>query len=180
MLAEGESCAPKRAHRSDAPASGTVPPVPVALVPLPSEVPVTCSPMSMPRTWSPPEAHVNTGRLCSAGSARYAFPDVHALMRPSDSLVSFGHRSGLPSPMAYRRTGANFFTARLAHLFACRAPERISPVLRVTGSPGRETRASQVAGPSSSCVPWSKTPSDATPPRPLTVRSLSLSGILKP
>jgi hypothetical protein len=28
-------------------------------------------------------------------------------MRPSDSLVSFGHRSGLPSRMAYRRTGAS-------------------------------------------------------------------------
>ena len=35
-------------------------------------------------------------------------------------------------------------------------------------------------GPSSSCVPWSKTPPGATAPRPLSVRSPSSSGEVKP
>ena len=35
-------------------------------------------------------------------------------------------------------------------------------------------------GPSSSCVPWSSTPPGATAPRPLSVRSPSSSGDLKP
>src|SRR2546422_4214453 len=40
----------------------------VALVPLPSHVPVTCLPMSRPWSWFPPEVPITTGRLCSAGS----------------------------------------------------------------------------------------------------------------
>ena len=47
------------------------------------------------------------------------------------------------------------------------------PVRRL--SPQGETRGSQVPGPSSSCVPWSKTPPGATAPRPLSVRSPSSS-----
>ena len=39
-----------------------------------------------------------------------------------------------------------------------------------------QTPVSQVPGPSSSCVPWSKTPPGATAPRPLSVRSPSSSG----
>ena len=39
------------------------------------------------------------------------FPDVNALMQPSDSLVPFGRRSGLPSPTAYLGAENLFFTA---------------------------------------------------------------------
>ncbi len=46
--------------------------------------------------------------------------------------------------------------------------------------PDGETRGSQVPGPSSSCVPWSKTPPGATAPRPLSVRSPSPSGVAIP
>jgi len=60
--------APRLAHRSDAPVSGTVLRVPVSLVPLPSAVAVTSSPTSMRWSWFPPEVPISTGRLCSAGS----------------------------------------------------------------------------------------------------------------
>src|SRR5439155_12654174 len=58
----------------------------VTLVPLPSEVLVTCRPMSKHWAWFPSEVHTNTGRLCSAGSRGALFPNVHAPMQPSDSL----------------------------------------------------------------------------------------------
>ena len=40
-----------------------------------------------------------------------AFPDVNALMQPSDSLVPLGRRSGRPSPTAYPGAEVLFFTA---------------------------------------------------------------------
>jgi len=50
----------------------------------------------------------------------------------------------------------------------------------MTGSSRGETRASQVPGPSSSCVPWSNTPPGASLPSPIPVRSLLPSGRMKP
>src|SRR5262249_60303439 len=44
-----------------------------------------------------------------------------------------------------------------------------SPALRETGLGRGEARASQVTGPSSSCVPWSNTPPDPTPSSPPTL-----------
>src|SRR5215470_18683397 len=41
-----------------------------------------------------------------------------------------------------------------------------SPALRKTGVCRGEARASQVTGPSSSCVPWSNTPPDTSPSSP--------------
>ena len=41
-----------------------------------------------------------------------------------------------------------------------------SPALRKTGMCRGEARASQVTGPSSSCVPWSNTPPDMNPSLP--------------
>ena len=46
----------------------------VTLVPLPSEVLVTCRPMSKHWAWFPSEVHTNTGRLCSAGSGCHPVP----------------------------------------------------------------------------------------------------------
>lgn len=65
--------------------SGTVSRVPFALVPLPSAVAVTCCSTSMRRTWGPPGVHINTARLCSAGSG--------ATRSPASSLVC-----GPPTP----------------------------------------------------------------------------------
>jgi hypothetical protein len=47
---------------------------------------VTCCSTSRRWTWVPSEVHTDTGRLCSAGSRGYLFPDVTARMQPSDSL----------------------------------------------------------------------------------------------
>ena len=59
---------------------GTVLRVNVALFPLPLKVPVTWLPMSGHRSWCPPQVHINTGRLCSAGSS---LPD----RSPTSTLV---------------------------------------------------------------------------------------------
>ena len=109
------------------------------------------------------------------------FPDVNALMQPSDSLVPFGRRSGLPSPTAYLGAENLFFTAApVPPPTPCRAGDISTPAPRLPALSQGETRVSQVPGPSSSCVPWSSTPPGATAPRPLSVRSPSSSGDLKP
>jgi hypothetical protein len=55
-----------------------------------------------------------------------------------------------------------------------------SPGLRGPGSIRGETRASQVPGPSSSCVPWSNTPPGAAAPCPFAERPLKPSGSSTP
>ena len=110
-----------------------------------------------------------------------AFPDVNAPMQPSDSLVPFARRSGLPSPTAYLGAEHLFFTAAPASSAnPCSAGDISTPAPRLPALSRGETRVSQVPGPSSSCVPWSSTPPGATAPRPLSVRSPSSSGKLKP
>ena len=107
-----------------------------------------------------------------------AFPDVNAPMQPSDSLAPFGRRSGLPSPTTYLGTQGLFFTATPVPTPTRATSETLLPRLPVRRlSSQGETRVSQVPGPSSSCVPWSKTPPGATAPRPLSVRSPSSSGV---
>jgi len=84
---------------SDAPASETVLRVPVALVPLPSLVPVTGSPTSMHRSWFPPEVHIDTGRFARpVGCNPVPESRSYAALR---LLVPFGDSSGLPLPLAY-------------------------------------------------------------------------------
>ena len=110
-----------------------------------------------------------------------AFPDVNAPMQPSDSLAPFGRRSGLPSPTTYLGTQDLFFTATPVPTPTRATSETLLPRLPVRRlSSQGETRVSQVPGPSSSCVPWSKTPPGATAPRPLSVRSPSSSGVAIP
>ena len=109
------------------------------------------------------------------------FPDVNAPMQPSDSLAPFGRRSGLPSPTTYLGAQDLFFAATPVPTPTRATPETLLPRLPVSRlSPQGETRVSQVPGPSSSCVPWSKTPPGVTAPRPLSVRSPSSSGEVKP
>ena len=67
-----------------------------------------------------------------------------------------------------------------AHANPCNVGDSSTPAPRQPALSQGETRVSQVPGPSSSCVPWSSTPPGATAPRPLSVRSPSSSGKLKP
>ena len=82
-------------------------------------------------------------------------------------------------PTSVRR---NLFFAATPVPTPTRATSEISstPAPRQPALSQGETRVSQVPGPSSSCVPWSKTPPGATAPRPLSVRSPSSSGEVKP
>ena len=107
----------------------------VTLVPLPSEVLVTCRPMSKHWTWFPSEVHTSTGRLCSAGSRGPLFPNVHARMQPSDSLPP---SATAPVPLAggLPRCG-RLFCAHGAD-DTCARP-RVVRRRRVTGSPPRRS-----------------------------------------
>ena len=134
------------------------------LVPLPSRVPVTCSPTSRRWSWFPPEAHIHTGRLRSAASGRHPVPrrqrSYAALRLPR--LVGRGSGSPCQRPTSMRTL---FFTAS-ARSACARASEKGSPDSPWLREVSRKTRASQVPGPSSSCVPWSKTPPGAFLPSP--------------
>ena len=156
------------APQAHAPARGTVLRVPVALVPLPSHVPVTCPPMARPWPWFPPEVPLNTGGLCAAGAGGHAVP---RLRRSSAALrlpAPFRHRSGSPGswPPAMRALcslpqGADDTGAR--HV-PCVGDG--SPALRHAGMGRGEARASPGTGPSSSYVPWSHTPPETPPSLP--------------
>src|SRR5215468_1229511 len=99
--------------------------------PLPSQVPVTCSPMSAHWTWCSSEAHIDTGRLCSAGSRRDPVPrrprSYAALRLPA----SVGHGSG--SPCQWPTSMQALVLCRVAD-DTC-AHQRVVHRRRVTGSP---------------------------------------------
>lgn len=103
----GGKPAPVLAHRSDAPVRGSSPSGAPALLPLPSEVPVTCAPMSSHRTSFPPEAHVSTDRLRSAGSRYLPVPRLLSYFAVLRLLFPFGRRSGRPSQTAYHLVDAS-------------------------------------------------------------------------
>ena len=67
------------------------------------------------------------------GRVRHAtpFPDVNARMQPSDSLVPFGRRSGLPSPTTYLGAQALFFAATPVPTPTCATSETLLPRLPV-------------------------------------------------
>ena len=98
------------------------------------------------------------------GPGTTPFPDVEALTQPSDSLVSFSRSSGSP-----RRRPTSW--GRCLFCRATRRPVRAPADARALEIDYRfsirpelsrgETRASQVTGPSSSCVPWCNTSPDA-------------------
>ncbi len=95
------------------------------------------------------------------------FPDVNAPMQPSDSLPPSATApvplaSGLPR--CGRLFCASWADDPCAHNVPCVGDS--SPALRKTGVCRGEARASQVTGPSSSCVPWSNTPPDTIPYSP--------------
>ena len=92
-------------------------------------------------------------------------------MQPSDSLPP---SATAPVPLAggLPRCG-RLFCAPWADDTCARNVSCVgdgSPALRETGMCRGEARASQVTGPSSSCVPWSNTPPDTSPSSPTSRR----------
>ena len=119
--------------------------------------------MSAHWAWCSSEDHIDTGRLCSAGSRRYPVPRNRgrARLQPSDSpppsaTAPVPLASGLPR--CKRLFCALWPTTRALTNVSCVGDG--SPALRKTGMGRGEARASQVPGPSSSYVPWSNTPPD--------------------
>ena len=160
-----------------------------ALVPLPSAVPVTCSPTSMRWSWFPPEVHINTGRLCSAGSGRHQVPRrqrSYAALRLPRLLRP---RLRFPSPTAY--LGADACSVEPRATGAC-ARRRAARRRWITGSPSHRILSRRERGPPGllgrplRACRGRNTPPDATPPRPYfssrrsTERSPSPSGKTEP
>lgn len=87
-------------------------------------------------------------------------------MQPSDSLAS---SAAAPVPLAFGlpRCG-RFSTPPGAWSAYARASEKGSPDSPSLRKLSRKARASQVPGPSSSCVPWSKTPPGAHRSSPIS------------
>ena len=130
--------------------------------PLPSQVPMTCSPMSAHWAWFSPEDHIDTGRLCSAGFRRYPRSPTSTLLCSPPTPCLRRPRLRFPLPVAYLDASACSVPCGRRHV---RSPNVScvgdgSPALRKTGMSRGEARASQVPGPSSSYVPWSNTPPD--------------------
>ena len=78
-----------------------------------------------------PQLRLTPARAAFArpGPHATAFPDVNALMQPSDSLVPFGRRSGRPSPAAYPGAEVLFFTAAPVPPLTGATPETFLPRL---------------------------------------------------
>ena len=70
------------------------------------------------------------------------FPDVSAPMQPSDSLVPFGRRSGLPLPTAYLGAQVLFFAAAPAPTETRAYAETLLPRLPVSRLSPKEKRGS--------------------------------------
>ena len=107
--------------------------------------------------------------LARPGPGACPFPDVTARMRPSDSLAPVGLGFARPLPSAYLAAGASSVP--------CSGRQRVRPQTRCASECCHRISvapvcsrggawASQISGPSSSCVPWSKTPPGAALPSP--------------
>ena len=165
--------APRQIRTSGFPASGSSADVARGYAsPLPSEVPVTCSPMSRHWAWFPPEVHTNTGRLCSAGSRGAPVPQRPRSYAALRLPASFGRGSGSPCrrPTSMRALVLCRVGRRHVRSLTCRASETGHRLSARPGMGRGEARASQVTGPSSSYVPWSNTPPDTILSSPATRR----------
>lgn len=101
------------------------------------------------------------------------FPDVSALMGPSDSRVVLGRGSGCPLSRGLPGSGRLFFSSCAG--VQCRAARRRLVAGPPSGGSPGTTRASQVSGAPSCAAPRSYAPPSATRPRPFSVGLLSLS-----
>ena len=118
-----------------------------------------------------PQLRLTPARAAFArpGPHATAFPDVNALMQPSDSLVPLGRRSGLSLANGLPRCGGLVLHRRTgASADRCNAGDISTPAPHKPALSRGETRGSQVPGPSSSCVPWSSTPPGAYRPSPIS------------
>ena len=75
-----------------------------------------------------------------SGPHATAFPDVSALMQPSDSLVPVGRRSGRPSPTGYPGAEVLFFTAAPVPPPTGATPETFLPRLPISRLSPEEIR----------------------------------------
>ena len=165
--------APRQIRTSGFPASGSSANVARGYTsPLPSQVPVTWSPMSRHWPWFPSEGHIDTGRLCSAGSRWYPVPQRPRSYAALRLPASFGHGSGSPCqwPTSLRVLLLCLSGRRHMRSLTCRASETGHRLSARPGMGRGEARASQVPGPSSSYVPWSNTPPDTILSSPATRR----------
>ena len=119
--------------------------------------------------WVPSVAHIDTGRLCSAGSRNAPVPRRHRSYAALRLPASSGHHAG--SPCGGLPRGRRLFCALWADdPCACK---RVVRRRRGIGAPQHrwflreEVRASQVTRPSSSDVLWSNTPPDIIPSSPI-------------
>ena len=89
-----------------------------------------------------PQLRLTPARAAFArpGPHATAFPDVSALMQPSDSLVPFGRRSGRPSPAAYPGAQVLFFTAAPVPPPTGATPETFLPRLPISRLSPEEKR----------------------------------------
>ena len=89
-----------------------------------------------------PQLRLTPARAAFArpGPHATAFPDVNALMQPSDSLVPFGRRSGRPSPAAYPGAEVLFFTAAPVPPQTGATPETFLPRLPISRLSPEEKR----------------------------------------
>jgi len=100
-------------------------------------------------------------------------------MQPSDRPAFHWPALWFPLPPAYLSAGASSIRTARASADARRAGDG-SPALRTTGFLRGEARTSRVAGPSSSCAPWSNTPPDTTLPCPYFSSRRSTEGPSSP
>ena len=91
-----------------------------------------------------PQLKLTPTRAAFAGPGPDAtpFPDVNARMQPSDSLVPFGRRSGLPLPTAYLGAQVLFFAAAPAPTPTRATSETLLPRLPVSRLSPKEKRGS--------------------------------------
>ena len=89
-----------------------------------------------------PQLRLTPARAAFArpGPHATAFPDVNALVQPSDSLVPFGRRSGRPSPAAYPGAEVLFFTAAPVPPPTGATPETFLPRLPISRLSPEEKR----------------------------------------
>ena len=89
-----------------------------------------------------PQLRLTPARAAFArpGPHATAFPDVNALMQPSDSLVPVGRRSGRPSPAAYLGAEVLFFTAAPVPPQTGATPETFLPRLPISRLSPEEIR----------------------------------------
>ena len=118
-----------------------------------------------------PQLRLTSARAAFArpGPHATAFPDVSALMQPSDSLVPVGRRSGRPSPTAYPGAQVLFFTAAPVPPLTAATPETFLPRLPISRLSPEEKRGDPrcLGHPVRACR-GRTTPPDAYRPSPIS------------